>query len=242
MTLISVRNDRGVSEYRFEAVSAGAAGGRVPGLLWIPDGVVKTAPTVLIGHGRTAHKRSPYIVSLAHRFAARGWNAVAIDAPGHGERRGRQARAAGDEWPRPDAEETAGDWRAALELVREGAGLDTGRLGYWGVSMGTSLGISLIAGDPRFGAAVLGLMHPDWPAPPGARIRADAGRLGCPVLFLVNWDDTRAPRAGAFELFGLVGSRDKRLHAYPGEHGDLPEEAFKGSGEFLAAYLGERGP
>jgi fermentation-respiration switch protein FrsA (DUF1100 family) len=82
-------------------------------------------------------------------------------------------------------------------------------------------------------------MHPNWPAPPGARIRADAGRLGCPVLFVVNWEDIRAPRARAFELFDLIASADKRLLAYPGEHGQLPEEALDASADFLARYLGE---
>ena len=231
MSLSLVRDDGGVREYRFEVAGAG---GRVPGLVWSPAGGVKPTVTVLIGHGRTSHKRNPHALALASRFAARGWTAVAIDAPGHGERR---APGAGPEWPRPSADEAAGDWRAALEFLRGEARLDTSRLAYWGVSMGASLGISLIAGDPRFQAAVLGLMHPNWPASPGARIRTDAGRLGCPVLFLVNWDDTRAPRAEAFELFDLIGSADKRLHAYPGEHGQLPEEAFTASEEFLARYL-----
>ncbi|HEY2577694.1 MAG TPA: alpha/beta hydrolase [Streptosporangiaceae bacterium] len=230
MSLTLVRDDGGVLEYSFEVA---VASGRVPGLVWRPDGGAKPAVMVLIGHGRTSHKRST--LGLASRFAARGWTAVAIDAPGHGERRDPDA---GPEWPRPSPGEAAGDWRAALEFLREEAGLDTSQLAYWGVSMGTSLGISLIAGDPRFRAAVLGLMHPNWPAPPGTRIRADAVRLGCPVLFLVNWDDTRAPRAAAFELFDLIGSADKRLHAYPGEHGQLPEEAFTASEEFLARYLG----
>lgn len=231
---LSVGHDEGgVLERRFEA---SADGGRVPGLLWSPSGRAKASATVLIGHGRTSHKRNPYALALARRFAACGWNSVAIDAPGHGDRRAADAE---PQWPRPDPDQTARDWQAALGLVREAAGVDDARLAYWGMSMGASLGISLIAGDPRFHAAVLGLMHADWPAPPGTRIRADAARLECPVLFMVNWDDTRAPRERAFELYELVGSEDKRLHAYPGEHGQLPEEARSASEEFLARYLAE---
>lgn len=235
MSLRVVSDDGGVLERRFEALSPGA--GRVPGLIWSPSGRTGTAAptaTVLIGHGRTSHKRNPYILSLARRFVACGWHSVAIDAPGHGERRPPDAE---PEWPQPDADEAIRDWRAALALLREEAGLDDARLAYWGMSMGASLGISLVAGDPRFEAAVLGLMHPNWPAPPGTRIRADAQQLECPVLFLVNWDDTRAPREAAFELFDLISSEDKRLHAYPGEHGQLPEEARAASEEFFARYL-----
>jgi len=87
-------------------------------------------------------------------------------------------------------------------------------------------------------AAALGLMHPDWPAAPGERIRADAERLTCPVLFVVNWDDQLVPWERAFELYALLAARDKRLHAYPGQHGDLPMESFVASAEFLVRYLG----
>ncbi|HTU74473.1 MAG TPA: alpha/beta hydrolase [Trebonia sp.] len=235
MGLRVVSDDGGVLERRFEASSPG--GGLVPGLLWSPSGRARTASptaTVLIGHGRTSHKRNPYILSLARRFAACGWHSVAIDAPGHGDRRAPDAE---PEWPRPDVDESIRDWRAAVGLLREEAGLDDTRLAYWGMSMAASLGISLVADNPRFQAAALGLVHPNWPAPPGTRIRADAQRLECPVLFLVNWDDTRAPREAAFELFDLISSEDKRLHAYPGEHGQLPEEARAASEEFFARYL-----
>jgi dienelactone hydrolase len=231
MSLSLVHDTGGVLEYRFEVSGAKE---RVPGLLWRPDGEMKPTRTVLIGHGRTMEKRNPYSRTLVRLFTARGWDVVAIDAPGHGERRGPGY---GAEWPRPDPDETVQDWHAAIDLLREDAGIDTSRLGYWGVSMGASLGISLIAGDPRFQAAVLGLMHANWPAPPGTRIRSDAARLSCPVLFLANWDDTRAPRTQVFELFDLIASADKRLYAYPGEHGMLPDEAFTGSDEFLGRYL-----
>lgn len=85
MTLTLVQNGGTVLERRFEAAAAGEL---VPGLLWSADGGMKPSPAVLTGHGRTSHERSPYVLALARRLAARGWNAVAIDAQGHGERRG----------------------------------------------------------------------------------------------------------------------------------------------------------
>jgi dienelactone hydrolase len=232
MSLTLVERDAGVAEHHFE-VPVGKQS--VPGLLWSPAGTRRPEASVLIGHGRSGDKRTPYILALARRLAGLGWNAVAIDAPGHGERR---AADAGPEWPRPDANEMVRDWHAAIEYLRGAAGLDTERLGYWGLSMGAALGISLVAADHRIRAAVLGLSHPNWPSPPGTRIRADAVRLACPVLFVVNWDDRLVPRSQAFELFDLIGSTDKRLHAYPGDHYELPDEAMTASEVFLARFMG----
>lgn len=214
-------------------MEARAADELVPGLLWTARQPYPDAPLVLLGHGRTSDKDHPWLADLAGRFTRRGWNVLAIDAPSHGERRPPGAV----DWPRPVAEESTPGWRAALDAVRDGHGVGTDRLLYWGISMGTALGIPLLAHDPRFAAAVLGLMHPDWPAPPGDRLRADAAALTVPVLFLANWDDTRAPRRAAFELFDLIGSTDKRLVAYPGEHGDLPTEALDLSESFLSRFV-----
>ncbi len=230
MDLALVDDQAGVTERSFRLAVGGEL---VPGLLWSPPGSTAPRPAVLLGHGRTGHKRNPHLFGLAQRFAARGWATVALDAPGHGERRSVDD----EDWPRPDGGQAAREWQACLGELADAGEVDTSALGYWGLSMGTSLGISLLAQQPGMRAAVLGLMHANWPAPPGERIRADAARVRCPVLFVVNWDDRRAPRAQAFELYELLGSTDRRLHAYPGDHGELPDEATDASVDFLGRYL-----
>lgn len=229
---VAADDEAGVTEHSFELSVDGEP---VPGLIWRPAGSTTPRPAVLIGHGRTGHKRTPYQLSLARRLARRGWTAVALDAPGHGERR---PPGAGQDWPRPEPDQVVLEWQACLEFLRNDEELRPTAVGYWGVSMGTGLGIPLLARETGMHAAVLGMMHPNWPAPPGARIRADARKLTAPVLFLINWDDSRAPRAAACELFDLIGSTDKRMHAYPGEHGQLTDEAVTATEEFLARYLG----
>jgi hypothetical protein len=54
---------------------------------------------------------------------------------------------------------------------------------------------------------------------------------------MVQWDDEIFERAGALELFGLIGSHDKRMHVHPGRHGAVPQEAADAMREFLAARL-----
>lgn len=225
-----VASDDGVAEHRFELSIGGEP---VPGLLWTAPGSAGTRPTVLMGHGRGGNKRDRYMTRVAQRLVRhRGWTAVALDAPEHGERRPPGADLTQPP-PRPDPDQVIREWRGCLEFLEDRQVTDPDVLGYWGLSMGSAMGIPFLAADPRVRCAVLGLMHPR-----SERVRADAARISCPVLFIVNWDDSRVPRAEAFELFDAIGAADKRLHAQPGEHGDVPEEEFTAAEDFFTRYLG----
>jgi len=52
-----------------------------------------------------------------------------------------------------------------------------------------------------------------------------------------QWDDERFDRDGQLELFDILGSTDKRLHAYPGRHADDGPETFEAGGAFLRRCL-----
>jgi len=58
------------------------------------------------------------------------------------------------------------------------------------------------------------------------------------VLYLVQWDDELFDRGASFELFDAIGSRDKRLHARLGRHGEVPEDELESSAAFLVGRLG----
>src|SRR5437870_873202 len=76
--------ERGVIERSFDLKVDDAV---VPGILWSPEGATAPLPLVMIGHGGTQHKRAPNVLSLGRRFVRHlGFAAVAIDAPGHGDR------------------------------------------------------------------------------------------------------------------------------------------------------------
>jgi hypothetical protein len=74
--------------------------------------------------------------------------------------------------------------------------------------------------------------------PTKTRIATDATNVLCPVLFLMQWRDELMPRPTVEALFDALGSTDKRLHAHPGKHGDVPPEEFEASERFLALHLG----
>ena len=49
-----------------------------------------------------------------------------------------------------------GDWKATLDELLASNRFDPARVGYWGLSMGTVLGLPFVASEPRISAAVLG--------------------------------------------------------------------------------------
>ncbi len=230
--------ERGVREQRFDV---NCQGRRVPGLLWTSESGGPAA-LVLLGHGGSLHKRADYILSTARRLVRHhGIAALAIDGPAHGDRRPdggtdpEKARADFEKaWQRPETtDETVADWKAALDAAQDELG--DGPVGYFGLSMGTMMGLPLIAAESRIRAAVLGLMG-TW-GPNAERLRADAPQVSIPLRFLAQWDDEIVPRERALELFDALGSKDKSLRAHPGKHVAVPPEEMRAVATFLAERL-----
>ena len=224
---------KGVVERAFNVAVDGR---RVPGACWRPEAGNANAGLVMLGHGGSSNKRAPYLLAIARWLARRhGIAAFAIDGPGHGDRLAADAEPRFESvWEAPHTtDETIADWHGALEFVQGALGVAP--LGYWGLSMGTMMGLPLIAQTPAVKAALLGLMGV-W-GPTAERLRADAPTLTCPVRFLVQWDDEIIPRERGLELFTLLGSEDKTLHGNPGRHEAVPAQEMRASTDFLAAHL-----
>jgi pimeloyl-ACP methyl ester carboxylesterase len=196
------------------------------------------------------HNDRPPLVARAHRYVkAQGFAVAAVDAPGHGERpiTGQQQRftagirervAAGEPLAPQVARYNAAlaaqaipEWQAVLDALQEldvvGAG---GPVGYWGVSMGSGIGIPLAAAEPRITAAVFGLAGQDT-------LAETAARVTIPVEFLLQWDDELVARDSGLALFGAFGSREKTLHANPGGHGGAPAFEVESSERFFTRHL-----
>ena len=243
MRVVSTSSSDGVCEQIFTVDG-------VPGVLWSPAGSAGRRPLVLIGHGGGQHKLAPGVVARARRYVTGcGFAVAAIDAPGYGERPkteqderfvaeiGRR-RAAGEQIgamiARHNAARTAqvvSEWRATLDALADldqaGAG---GPVGFWGVSLGTLIGVPLAAAERRITAAVFGLA--------GAETLAEAAaRITIPVEFLLQWDDELVPRADGLALFDAFGSPEKTLHANPGRHAEVPAFEVDSSVRFFARHL-----
>jgi dienelactone hydrolase len=232
---------KGVRQRRFDIDRDGRT---VPGLLWTPPEAGGPRPLVLIGHGASGSKREDYVMAFGRRLVRHlGFAAAAIDGPVHGDRR---AGRPGPDLPFFDfgqlwtsdptmTDAMVADWRTTIDVLQSEPDIGVGPVGYWGLSMGTILGLPLVAAEPRVAVAVLGLMG--LTGPTRSRIAADALSISCPVLFLMQWHDELFPREKVIDLFDALGSTDKRLHAHPGSHGEVPLEEFEASERFLALHL-----
>ncbi len=234
----------GVSEHLFSL-------GEVTGVLWTPASVTGPRPLLLMAHGGGQHKRHPAVMARAHRYVtARGYDVVVLDAPGHGDRPRTErdhefAARLGEMMVAREAvgphiadhngevaEQAVPEWQATLRALGE-----TGRLapqapvGFWGLSLGSAIGLPLVAREPRVTAAVLGLIGDHG-------LAVTAAQVTIPVEFLVQWDDEMVPRSSALALFDTLASREKTLHASPGPHGGVPTFEQESSERFFARHLG----
>ncbi len=223
----------GLVERGFELI---VDGHKVPGVCWQPDGGADRL--VLLGHGGTTHKKIDYLLDMATRLADKGIASMAIDGPGHGDRASEDLSASPDAFARAWASEggtatVIADWQAALNFIESEQGARP--TGWWGLSMGTMMGLPVTASEARIRVALLGLMG-RW-GPNGEDLVGLAPEVTCPVRFLVQWDDEIVPRDACIELFGLLGSAKKTMHVNPGKHQDVPVFEVAGSVEYLDRYL-----
>ncbi|HEY1632416.1 MAG TPA: hypothetical protein VGF56_13950 [Rhizomicrobium sp.] len=243
----------GVTERLFDLTVAGE---RVPAVIWSPEGSAGPRPLILMGHGGSQHKKIGSLSARARIYARKlGYATLAIDAPGHGDRITREeaaklaeevgarvrgeAASGGFSLMKTMAERTARavpEWQAALDAVQ---GLEFvgrhGRVGYWGVSMGTAIGVPFLAREPRVKCAVLGLA--------GLRAGMDAYEaaaraIAIPLEFVFQWQDAVASHEAGLALFDAFASTEKTMHINPGAHSDIP--IFEGESweRFFARHLG----
>ena len=214
----------------------------ITGVLWSSLGCLPGGPLVCFGHGASGDRHQRPIPRIAGQLAsAHGCFSLSLDGPVHGRRQiGPGGRASF--WPewrrRGTVEEMVRDWRLALAVISEQPDVGAGPIGYWGLSMGTIYGAPFVAAEPRISVAVLGLMglvsEPEHYKP---TIAAASTAITCPVFFIWQLEDELFTREECLAMFDAFGSADKRLHANPGLHPNVPFEELDFSVEFLMSFL-----
>lgn len=223
-------------------------GRKVPAVLWHRHD--HQSPLVLLGHGGSGHKTASRQQALANRLVAAGMTVAAIDGPAHGDRAERRDMKPGEYQADLVARglesvvrDMVDDWIAAIDVARA-TGATDGRLGYVGLSMGTRFGLPLAAalGDGltcavlgKFGLSQSAALNPDLHD--ARQLRLDAEQVVAPTMWHVQWDDELFPRSGQLDLFDRVGSQDKQLVAFPGQHGRTTDAAMDCWVTFLMRYL-----
>jgi len=215
---------------------------RVTGALWLPPEYQADTPVVLFGHGASGNCYQAPIPHLCKRLVAEsGYICLAIDGPVHGLRQvgagGREAFFA--ETQRAGfMDDMVQDWHDAINALSAELTIGQGPLGYFGLSMGTIFGVPLLASGLNIKAAVIGLCGTTGAAQPFAqRLLDDAGQIQQPLLFLMQLQDELFPRDGYLALFDALAADDKRLHANPGLHPEVPAEEVAAAADFLQRYL-----
>ena len=199
-----------------------------------------------------ARNRAPGIVARAHRLVTTfRFAAAALDAPGHGDRpktvkdeqlaAGIRSRVAAGEpigaYVARDqaerAEQAVPEWQAAVDALQELDCIGGGSpVGFWGVSLGSVIGVPLVAHDSRIAAAVFGLVGAET-------LRESASRVSVPIQFLLQWE-VQISRESGLALFDAFGSTEKTLHANMGGHMGIPAFELESAASFFARHLVER--
>ncbi|MFJ4892444.1 MULTISPECIES: alpha/beta hydrolase [unclassified Streptomyces] len=228
--------------------------GDVPGVLWSPAGAAERAPLILMAHGGGNHKKHPAMSGRARRLVSGcGFHAAVLDAPGHGDRPRTahdeaeiaelfRARAAGEpegpivvRYNEHLARIAVPEYRATLDALQELPEIGTdGPVGFWGINMGTAIGVPLVAIEPRITAAVLGQHWPDV-------LAETAKRITVPIEFDLQWDDEHITREEGLALFDAFASKEKSLHVNSGRHKELPRFEADSAVRFFARHFGGAG-
>jgi dienelactone hydrolase len=247
MEFLSIKTERGVTERRFDLKVGDES---VPGILWTPEGASGNRPLVLLGHGGTQHKRVENVLALARTLVRhQGYAAVAIDAPGHGDRGNAEAMARLRERivskqftpeQRRDMESRhalgAVEWKATLDAMERLPEIGQGAVGYWGLSMGTFIGVPFIAAEPRVKCAVLGLAGSRQY---GDALESAARSITIPLLFLFQLNDELMTPESGLALFSAFGSSIKTMHLNPGPHVGVPPFEREYCETFFVRHLGQ---
>lgn len=209
---------------------------KVTGAFWLP--VTPGSTLICFGHGASGDRYQAPISDLAGRFVAAGYPCLSIDGPVHGRRKvGDGGRMAFFPHYQSEASVTnmVEDWNDSVAIARDLLGECS--LAYFGLSMGSIFGIPFVASRQDVKVATLGLLGVADQFPHGDEILSAADKINCPLLFLMQLEDELFDRVGYLRVFDQLNSNDKRLHANPGLHPEVPAEEMDFAFSFMTSVI-----
>ncbi len=213
----------------------------ITGALWLPDSSAQGGTLMCFGHGASGNRYQAPICYLAGKFVREeALPVLSLDGPVHGLRQvGDGARGAfTPEFQRDTClDDMTDDWACAIAQIQALPEVGTGKLAYFGLSMGSIFGIPLVASRDDVTVATLGLFGVQPHFPHGEEFLHAAKEIECPLLFLMQLEDEIFNREGYLKVFDTFASKDKRLHANPGLHPEIPAEEVDFAFEFLVSHI-----
>jgi dienelactone hydrolase len=213
----------------------------ITGAIWLPAHDSGSKTLMCLGHGASGDRYQAPICTLARRFTEEaGVPVLSLDGPVHGLRQiGDGGRTAFfPEYQKEDSITSMTDeWTCAIEQIKSLPEVAAGKLAYFGLSMGSLFGIPMLASRSDVTVATLGLVGVEPEFPHGDEILEAASRIDCPLLFLMQLEDELFPREGYLKVFDTFSSIDKRMHANPGLHPEIPAEEIDFAYDFITSHI-----
>jgi cephalosporin-C deacetylase-like acetyl esterase len=214
----------------------------VPASIWFPKDSQTPRPVVLVGHGGSGHKRSQLVLDIVQALIPYQIAVVAIDGPVHGGRRAVFAEGPlvrqefRDLWATGlSVDPMIEDWQSSIDYICQLPQINSQKITWYGISMGTSYGIPLVAKETRIKAAALGMWGTS--REPALRLKIDAAKIQIPVLFQVKEQDEIFSPEGQSDLYECIQSQNKIYRSYIGGHTDPQDEQLSDIVEFLVQHL-----
>ncbi|MCA9823330.1 MAG: hypothetical protein KC482_11265 [Dehalococcoidia bacterium] len=226
----------GIVEVR---ISLDVDGERVPGVLFMAEGLDEPSPLVFIQHPATSSKDDFFVRDPSMLWCRRGWICAGFDAPYHGDRDDHDPMSVFQGERREQVVAQFGRELSCLaDALIDAYPVDPGRLGYVGYSMGSMLGVPAVARDGRFKAAAFCLVGEGGMVGP-----ADGDESVIPLLERVavrivgKESDELIPKARTESLYNaLPGEKD--IVWLPGGHYTIGPDVIDAAGSWMAAKLG----
>lgn len=226
-------------------------GDRVPGQLLLPPEGDGPFPLLLLQHAATRPADAPYLEPTAGRWARGGAAVASIDLPLHGQRASTKLTERllsgfyapsnrsedAEKLVREFLHQAVVDLCRALDALERSPEIDGKRVAYAGFRLGTIVGASFCALDPRPQAAAFAIGGSGVGPTEIDPARAVGRFAPRPSLFVNATRDEVFSRESALALFD-AGGEPKEMLWFEGSHAEFPGEALEAMWRFLKRHLG----